>query len=294
MPLVRLLAICLCAMPCTAAAQPWADAYRSRDYQKAADLLHPIVTDPEGAGMSDDPEPARHLALMYANGLGVPRDSIGACALAQLAEMATHLAAPRYAQSHLAYKAAMEETERFTREHCDGLTRHQRLAASRSMGCFAFGMPEESLTFGEHTVRVGRNGIGLSQAEEEAAAPDLGCPVVVVRMRPLTLAPPADAAPGVIARDFVELVGWQPLKSAADPALQYFLTWQLFEVQGKKVTLAARELLVSTPVWPRAAAPPEFDARFSMEMIRSGHVRWRFEDAPPKRGWIMRPDERPR
>ena len=291
MLLVCLLAVCLCAMPCVAVAQSWTDAYRARDYQKAADLLHPLLIEPNLVGMTDDPAPARHLAVMYARGLGVPQDAIGACALATFAEGAMHMAAPRYAYDVFGYKAAMEDSERFTREHCDGLTRQQRLGASRSVGCFAFGMPEESLTFGEHTVRVGRNGIGRPEAEEESSAADLDCPMLVVRMRPLTLTPPADAAPGVVARDFVELVTWQVGRSDADPGLHYFLHWQMFEVRGRQVTLAAREPLLSTRTWPRAVVLPEFDHRFSVEMIRSGHVRWRMDGAPPKRGWIMLPEK---
>jgi hypothetical protein len=53
----------------------------------AADLLHVIVTNPDNIGTPPDPEAARHLAVFYAKGLGVPRDPIAACALAETANM---------------------------------------------------------------------------------------------------------------------------------------------------------------------------------------------------------------
>jgi len=295
MPVVRILLIfALCSLPCAAAAQPWADAYRTGDYQKAADLLHPPVIEQGHELTFADPAPTRHLAVLYARGLGVARDPIAACSLAQMADMATQMAAPQYAQNIFAYEASLQESQRFIREYCEGLTQQDRLAASRSMGCFAFGMPEEVLTLGRQTVWVGRGGIRLEEAPEERFAPDLGCPQLVARLRPLTIAPPADAAPGVKARHFVELLAWQVGKEKLDPTLRYFLQWQMYELRGEKIDCVAREHLDSISKWPQPAVPPEFDARFSVEMIRSGHVRWRMEGVPPKRGWIMLPDEKTR
>jgi hypothetical protein len=65
-----------------AAPETWSDALRSGNYARAAQLLHPIVTDPMYNLGSHDPEPARALARLYAQGLGVPRDPIGACSIA--------------------------------------------------------------------------------------------------------------------------------------------------------------------------------------------------------------------
>ena len=292
-PIVRLFMIlALCGLPCAAAAQPWADAYRTGDYQKAADLLHPVVIEPFIELTSTDPVPARHLAMLYAQGLGVARDPIAACSLAQISEMATHMAAPQYAQNISAYEAALQESQRFVREHCERLTRQDRLAASHSLGCFAFGMPEEKLTLGRQTVWVGRGGIRLAEVPEEGT-PDLGCPQFVARLRALTIPPPSDAAPGVRARHFVELLAWQVGKDQRD-SVTYVLQWQMYELRGEKIGSSAREQLYSIGKWPQPTLPPEFDARFSVEMIRSGHVRWRMDGAPPKRGWIMLPDEKPR
>lgn len=285
MPKVRLLMIlALCALPRAAAAQPWADAYRSGDYHKAADLLQPLASDMG----SRDPAPARHLAILYAQGLGVARDPIAACALAQVSEMAAHMAD---AMNIVAYEASLEESEQFVRKHCEDLSQQDRLSATLSMGCFAFGMPEEALTIGRQTVLVGRGGIRLAETPQENL---VDCPQVVARVRPLTIAPPSDAAPGVSARDFVELLAWQAGENPLDSSRRYTLLWQMYELRAGKVQLADLEELYSIDTWPQSGLPPEFDARFSVEMIRSGHVRWRMQGAPPKRGWIMLPDEESR
>ena len=60
----------------------------------------------------------------------------------------------------------------------------------------------------------------------------------------------------------------------------------MFELRGQKVEPVAPEQLYSVGKWP-PTLPADFDERFRLEMIRSGHIRWRLEGAPPKRGWIM-------
>ena len=294
MSVVRLLAIfALCALPSTAAAQSWAEAYRAGEYQKAAALLHTVVIDQFIRMSFEDPAPARQLALLYARGLGVPRDRVGACALAMTADMSTQNPAPKPAESFSAYEARLEESQRFIRDHCDGLTEEERRGAGYSMGCPVFGMPEEALTLGGQTVRVGRAGIRLAQEPVGQAAPDLDCPLLVVRVRPLTIAPPSDVAPGVEARHFVELLGWQ-VGDQRDSTRPSSLQWRMYELRGQTIEPVALEQLEASATWPHPALPPDFDARFSVEMIRSGHVRWRMAGSPPKRGWIMLPEEEPR
>lgn len=82
--------LAVCAMPPSAAAQSWADAYKAGDYAKAVALLQQIVIKQHQEAMATDPDPAptRHLAALYAHGSGVERDPVVACALAQLSDMA--------------------------------------------------------------------------------------------------------------------------------------------------------------------------------------------------------------
>jgi hypothetical protein len=83
----------LCTLPAVASAQPWRDAFRAGEYAKAADLLHDIVSDPENV-LHGNPDALRLFAEMYRDGLGVPRDPIAACSLAQDAEMAAQMTPP--------------------------------------------------------------------------------------------------------------------------------------------------------------------------------------------------------
>ncbi len=285
MPKVRLLIVlALCVLPHRAAAQAWADAYQSGDYHKAAVLLQPLASDMG----SRDPAPARYLAVLYDQGLGVARDPIAACALAQASEAAAHMAE---VTDVVAYAAGLKESDQFVREHCDYLPEQDRLSATLSIGCFGFGMPEETLRIGRQTVLLGHGGIRLA---DTPPANLMGCPQVVARVRQLTIAPPPDAAPGVSARHFVELLAWRAGANPLDSSRRYTLVWQMYELRAGKIGIAGEEELYSIGTWPQSGLPPAFDARFSVEMIRSGHVRWRIEGAPPKRGWFMLPDEESR
>jgi hypothetical protein len=71
---------------------------------------------------------------------------------------------------------------------------------------------------------------------------------------------------------------------------RYVLSWQLFELRGKKLELAALVGLDVSDAWPAPALPPDFDKRLTLEMIRTGHVHWKIDGGPPKRGWVMLPE----
>ena len=122
----------------------------------------------------------------------------------------------------------------------------------------------------------------------------MNCLLRIARVRAVTIEPPSDAPPGVVARDFVELLGWAGGQRPGGEAARYGLRWQLYERRGKKIEFATHEVLDETIEWPPPGPPEKFDERFSMEMIRSGHVRWQMEGTPPKRGWIMLPEEKSR
>lgn len=295
MPWVRLPAIVvLCALPCAVSAQQWKEAYAAGNYEKAADLLHPIVTHPDiPAGM--EPEPFEMLAGMYAKGLGVTHDPIAACALAGMAHNATWMQPFKPTGNPvadvLAYETSRKSSEQFMALHCSGLSMADRSAAGRSMGCYAFGMPEETLMLGKRPVRVGRAGIHLEDAADGNSPGLVNCPILVGRVRARTVRPPQDAAPGVDARHLLELFAWQVGGEPARGSPVYLLQWHVYELRGNSLMPITMTALSSDSRWPRPAFPADVDTRLTLEMIRSGHVRWRFEDKPPKRGWLMLPDE---
>ena len=283
------LVACL-LLPAITTAQPWADAYRAGDYGKAATLLHTIAADYEYAVTGGDPAPIRQLAVMYAKGLGVARDPISACTLATWAEITTGQWAPReFGTDGLKYLASLREAERFRAEYCSGLS-PQELGAV-SPGCLALRMPETVLAVGSHSVRVGRRGIHLVGTAEDGGGFVNFCPVLVARVRATSVPAPTNAAPGVEVRHFVELFSWAASRSEDDGAMRYVCMWQAYEVHREGVRWVAQEELLTVLSWPEPADPADLDTILSMEMIRSGHVRWRVRGAPLKRGWIMLPEE---
>ena len=164
------------------------------------------------------------------------------------------------ARNIAAYEAGLEESDRFVREHCDSLPEQDRLTATLSMGCFAFGMPEETLTIGRQTVLLGHGGIRLADTPPETL---MGCPQVVARMRQLTIPPPPDAAPGVSARHFVELLAWRAGANPLHSFRRYTLVWQMYKLRAGKIEIAGEEELYSIGTWPQSRLPPAFDARLA-------------------------------
>jgi hypothetical protein len=288
-----LLIALACAVSQAAGAQPWAEAYKAGDYAKAASLLQPIVIDhQQSMGAFFDPEPSRALALLYAQGRGVPRDEVIACSLAQQYSGVMHMrpVSAVSAEDIQAYIESLAATVRFTRELCNGLTDRQKLAAAIGQGCFAFGLTEKTLTLGERTVWIDRVGPRLGESDDERVASNLWCPQLVARLEARTIEPPSDAAPGVKVRHFIELLSWDAGRMPDDATPRYILVWKMFELQGKTFQPVAMESFDSATTWPASPMPPAFDSRLHVEMIRSGHIRWRLDGTPPKRGWIMLPE----
>jgi hypothetical protein len=295
MLLLRLLSVAaLAAMPLPAAGQAWAEAYDASDYARAADLLHEVVVDSVLRHAMEDPSPARHLAVLYARGLGVERDPVAACTLAQVARMAAEMSAHQFADAVLAYERLMTESDRFAREHCGLLTHDEQLTAGRALGCFAFGMPEQELVVAGQTVRVGRHGVSIVSPDSSVASSMdlLGCPMAVAGVRVTSLEPPPDAAPGVTARHFVEMFAWHRNLQERGHQPPYTLVWTAHEVRRRAVLPAVLfEVLGAAERWPGPGLPGDLDARLRLQMIRSGHVRWWIAGDPPRRGWMMLPEE---
>jgi hypothetical protein len=292
-PLRRMLLVgALCAWPSAASAQPWSDAYKSGDYQKAADLLHPLVLQQSQDNDYAEPEPAQRLATMYELGLGVPRDPILACALANFATRAVQNLAPRYAYDFAGFKAREAASDAYVHKQCATLSEQDGFTAGQSMGgCWGFGVRPDLFTVGSVMVRLDHRGIRLANAPERGFEADSVCLAIIARVRPFTIDPPTDAAPGVGRRHFVEVLGWSAGTYEGRRPMTYVLQWQIYELQGKTIVPLATQQFDEIRQWPKPAVPFDFDARLTFEMIRSGHVRWKLDGAPPRRGWIMLPGE---
>jgi hypothetical protein len=291
--LCLIAATALLLAPVAARAQTtWVEAFQNGDYEAAAQLLHPIVIE-QGHELkpATDPAPARQLAMMYAEGLGVEPDLVLACTLAMFADMAEQMGPQRPGEDQFAYDASMKSSERFVGRHCDRLAPGQRLSASRALGSFSFGLHDQVLAVGGESVRIGRGGILMARMPGPGSAIDLGCLHALGRLRPVTVDPPSDAAPGVGPRHFLEVLGWCLVTAEGVP--QYALEWQLWELRKRNMDVVHRERIHTQATWPGETLPADVDRRFSLEMLRSGHLRWKIAGAPPRRGWIELPRDGP-
>ena len=157
--------------------------------------------------------------------------------------------------------------------------------------CPADGMPEEEMPFGSRTVIVGRSGLVLSGSNKRV--PLSYCPEVVALVRVTSVEPPDGAAPEAGTRHFLELFTWRLGRRSPTNPGTYFLEWTALEASGDDLRPVAQATVTTMQGRPEPGPPPDLDTRRSFEMMRSGHVRWKVEGDPPKRGWIMRSEAQP-
>src|SRR5262245_8650081 len=124
---IRLVTVLITGvLPGAASAQPWLEAYQAGEYPKAGNLLLEIVSDQDKVLQGGDHAALRLLAQMYKDGLGVPRDPVGACSLAQDAQMAAQMnpwTRPMVTMDDVrAYQAFQKEAEDFSGALCGPLS----------------------------------------------------------------------------------------------------------------------------------------------------------------------------
>jgi hypothetical protein len=291
---VRLLTLLIsCALPAVASAQPWREAFQAGEYAKVANLLHEIVSEPEHM-LHGDPDALHLLAHLYREGLGVPRDPLAACSLAQDAELAAQMAPPARPmltmQDYQAYEAGQKAAHDFSAAVCGALSGPDFLAASRSRaGCYGIGMPEETITVGNQSVRLSRSGIVLAGTPDRDMGGLFMCPLAIALVRIRTVDVPENAPPSIAPRHFVEVFAWRRNDLATRSEGTYELSWQMFVIRGKEMLPMIQEMSLAASPSIAQGLPPGIDARVTLQMVRSGHVLWRIEGAPPKRGWLMLP-----
>ena len=287
-----LVAAAVLGRPAAADEQTWQAAYEAGDYQRAASLLQPLVIAAmDQATPDDDPAPSRTLATMYAQGLGVERDSVLACSLAQQSQMAVAGMAPRLANDLYRHTKLQQEADRFRDELCGGLSAGELVAAGNSIGCYKFGVSPQVIAVGQRSVRVDREGIGLTDGGGTPFQWD--CAQAVAGLRVFEVTPPRDALAGVTTRHYIESLTWH-VGRRPDGTRVTELHWTLLEVGPRELGQAAHERLPWSGDWPGLEQASDLAPALSMQMIRTGHVRWRIEGTPPLRGWILRSEKKER
>ncbi|HET7697698.1 MAG TPA: hypothetical protein VFK57_18425 [Vicinamibacterales bacterium] len=232
-----------------AAADSWGTAVKRGDYATAATLLHQHVFEPERAVKGPEPAALKQLALLYAEGKGVTRDAVLACGLLR----AHAVAATKAARSGPAARAAQALVEKY----CAPLSAADRAAAFAAMTCPRIGLSRGepiklgtgwTIQFNDRSATITQNG----RTREQALPGDLLCRSQVLMLRHSTI--PAFGSRGR-ARHVIEQVTVQ--SSRRGGVLTRDLVWQLYEVRGLELDLAAVQRWQEPgSAWPTPALPP--------------------------------------
>jgi hypothetical protein len=260
------------------ATDTWSAAYQRGDYATAAVLLQRVVFE-SPRGTRPDASALRQLGLLYADGKGVARDPILACGILRAHAIA---AAGGRSATVAAKKAAQSLVDRY----CAPLSATDRAAAFAAMACPRIGLqrgatvtlePGWSIQFNDRSATLARNG----QTREQPLAGDLLCRSQVMLVRHSTL----DAL-GSRPRDprhVIELVTLQSGWHAGVVSRE--IVWQLYEVRGLEVDLAAVQRWQEPgSAWPAPALPAQLVHGVSFTMQLSGDLDYEIDDTPPRRG----------
>jgi hypothetical protein len=272
--------VLLAAAPASAA-DSWGTAVKRGDYAAAATLLHRQVFETERPAKTPDPAALKQLALLYADGKGVSRDAVLACGLLRAHAIATS----KVARTAAASRAAQALVER----HCSPLSAAERAAAFAAMTCprigLARGEPIQlargwTIQFNDRSATITRDG----QSREQALPGDLLCRSQVLLTRHSTIESFGSRSR---TRQVVEQVTVQSVWRAG--VLTRDLVWQLYEVRGLELDLAAVQRWQEPgSAWPAPALPEALQRGVSFTVQGSGAVDYSIDDS--RRGRIDQRD----
>jgi hypothetical protein len=261
-----------------AAADTWITAYKRGDYAAAATLLQRAVFERPGVQPAD-PAAVKQLALLYGDGKGVERDPVLACGL--LRAHATAMGASRGTAAAKRASAALVE------RYCAGLSAPQRAAALAAMTCPRIGLkrgatlalePGLAIQFNDRSATITR--AGETREQPLAGGPLCGTQVVRVRHTPLMSAP-GSAGP----RHLIEFVTVQ--SAWRNGAVNHEMVWQLYEVRGLNLDLAAVQRWQEPgSAWPAPALPDPLARGATFSIRASGEIDYEIPDDPPRRGAV--------
>jgi hypothetical protein len=260
-------------------ADTWSTAVKRGDYTTAVTLLQRAVFEHPGE-QAPDPAAIRQLALLYGDGKGVDRDPVLACGLLRAHAIAT---AKRPRDTAAARRAATELVERY----CAPLTAPQRAASFAAMACPRIGLkrgeimtlePGWSIQFNDRSATVTRDG----ETREQPLASDLLCRAQVMRVHHTPVISGKESPARL--RHLIEVVAVQ--SSWRNGAVNRELVWQLYEVRGLELDLAAvQRWQESGSAWPAPALPDTLAGGATFTMRGSG-IDYEIPDDPPRRGTV--------
>jgi len=254
----------------TASAQSWQEAYDRQDYPTAAAQLQTIVFEhSHGASRYPDPEAIQKLAQMYAEGRGVAKDQLTACALSNLGSGA---AVYRHGERDARTIAIQRQVDAY----CVPLTAEERRRIVEADGCFQQGpAPAVLLASETRRIEVGHTRLTIvdrGRSREYGLRPLIRCAQQVPVVRYVRVAAPRGSK--IAAREFVEIYSWH--SATNDGQRTRTLEWSAIELTPKSAVLRARTVLErgAGSTWPARPVPDAFLRGATFSMHKSGDVRW--------------------
>jgi hypothetical protein len=275
---ILLAAVIVVTLSAPVAAEPWSAAYKRGDYATAATLLQRAVFEPPPGRHAADPAALKQLALLYRDGKGVERDAVLGCGLLRAHAIA--------AAGRPATPTAKREAKALVDKYCAPLSPAERAAAFAAMSCPHIGLqrgatvtlePGWSIRFNDRSATLTRGG----ETREQALAGDLLChsQVMLVRHSPIG----GSNGRARATRHVIELVTLQSGWRAG--ALTREIVWQLYEVRGLELDLAAVQRWQERgSAWPAPPLPASLARGASFALRGSGELEYEIDDSPPRRG----------
>jgi hypothetical protein len=264
----------------------WQDAYARHDYPTAAALLQTLVFEhsAQGGNRYPDVEAIQTLAEMYAEGRGVARDTLTACALSNLGSGA---AVYRHGDRDSRTLAVQKQVE----VYCVPLGAEERREAMDAAGCFQHG-PIDGVLFSTPAKRIEISRSKLVVVEKERTReyglrPLLRCAQQVPLVRHVRVGAPKGSRLRV--REFVQIFSWH--STVKGGVRMRTLEWSAVELTPQSAMLRARSVLVrgEGSTWPARPVPDEFAGGAAFQMQKSGDVRWKMTGRSGLHGVIGRP-----
>jgi hypothetical protein len=258
------------AWAAAASAQSWQEAYDRQDYPTAAAQLQSIVFEhPQGTSRYPDPQAIQTLAQLYAEGRGVAKDPLTACALSNLGSGA---AVYRHGERDARTIAIQRQVD----SYCVPLTAHERRQIVDADGCFQQGpAPVVLLASPTRRIEVAQSRLTVvdrGRPREYGLRPLLRCAQQVPVVRYVRVAAPRGSKVG--AREFVEMYSWHSTTTGGQRMRT--LEWSAIELTPQSAVVRARTVLDrgAGSTWPARPVPDVFSRGATFSMHRSGDVRW--------------------
>ena len=257
----------------------WSAALKRGDVAEAATLLHRAVFEPPAGARTADAAALRQLAQFYAEGTGVETDAVLACGLIRAHAVAV-------SRTPRVRAAETRAAQKLVESYCGALTPADRAAAFATMTCPRIGLERHapielekgwSIQFNDRSATIVRDG----QVREQALPGDLICRAQVL----LTRHSQIDSVGRTRPRHVVEQVTVQSAWRAG--ALTREIVWQLYEVRGLELDLAAVQRWQEPgSAWPVPPLPDAIARGVRFAVRGSGDIEYTIADDPPRRGTV--------